>query len=462
LDLSVPGGQRRRAATIGFAVGLVLIAGLGVNGVIVARDATTAVTSVERSHSAIESLVEISARLGEARSVRRAYGLTGDVSYRDTFEEEVAMVPKRIASVRALTAEDPKQQHQIAELEPLVADRIARMSEQLATRDALGKDIPLDDAHSLANGQLDEAIRRHTNDLIAREHELLDQREADSSDRSGRATLFFAGSAAIAFVLLLSAFAINRYEIRERERAEAKTAGALAASIALNAELESFSYSVSHDLRTPLRAIDGFSQALLEDCGDKLDEQGKSHLDRVRAGTQRMGVLIDDILALSRVTRSKMELQRFDLSALAAEALAELRETNPEREVEVTIAPDLNVNGDPRLVRIVLDNLLGNAFKFTAKRTKAHIEVGATTEKGERALFVRDDGVGFDPRYAEKLFGAFQRLHDAKEFSGTGIGLATVQRIVHRHGGRIWAISEPDKGATFFFTLPGAEAREEV
>ncbi len=427
----------------------------------VAHDATSAVTSVERSHSAIEALVEISARLGEARSVRRAYGLTGDLSYRNTFEEEVAAVPKRIDSVRRLTADDPEQLRRIAELEPLVADRIARMRDQLATREALGKDIPLDDAHSLANGQLDEAIRRHTSDLIEREHDLLDRREADSSDQSGRAMLFFAGSAAIAFVLLLSAFAINRYEIRERERAEAKTADALVASIALNAELESFSYSVSHDLRTPLRAIDGFSQALLEDCGDKLDEQGKSHLARVRAGTQRMGVLIDDILALSRVTRSKMELQRFDLSAVATEAIAELRESDPTRELEVTIAPDLIVYADPRLVRIALDNLLGNAFKFTAKRATAHIEVGATTDNGERALFVRDDGVGFDPRYADKLFGAFQRLHEAKEFSGTGIGLATVQRIVHRHGGRIWATSEPDKGATFLFTLPGAEAAEE-
>ena len=261
-------------------------------------------------------------------------------------------------------------------------------------------------------------------------------------------------------MLLLSAFAINRYEIRERERAEAKTAAALVASVAVNSELESFSYSVSHDLRTPLRAIDGFSQALLEDCGDKLDEAGKSHLDRVRAGTQRMGVLIDDILALSRVTRSRMELQRFDLSALAAQAMTELRATDPTRELELTIAPALIVHADRRLVRIVLDNLLGNAFKFTAKRAKAHCEVGATTDKGERALFVRDDGVGFDPRYADKLFGAFQRLHEAKEFSGTGIGLATVQRIVHRHGGRIWATSEPDKGATFLFTLPGSEAQE--
>ncbi len=461
MDLSVPGGKRRRAATIGFAVGLVLIAGLGVNGVIVAHDASTAVTSVERSHSAIEALVEIMARLGEARSVRRAYGLTGDVSYRTTFEQEVAAVPRGITSVRALTADDPEQLRRIAELEPLVADRIARMRAQLATRDSLGKDLPLDDAHSLANGQLDEAIRRHASDLIAREHELLDQREADSSDQSGRAMLFFAGSAAFAFGLLLSAFVINRYEIRERERAETKTAGALAASITLNAELESFSYSVSHDLRTPLRAIDGFSQALLEDSGDKLDEPAKRHLDRVRAGTQRMGVLIDDILALSRVTRSKMEVQRFDLSAVALEAIAELRETNPGRELEVTIAPELIVHADPRLVRIVLDNLLGNAFKFTAKRAHAHIEVGAVTDDGERALFVRDDGVGFDPRYADKLFGAFQRLHEAREFSGTGIGLATVQRIVHRHGGRIWATSEPDKGATFLFTLSGSDAAEQ-
>jgi PAS domain S-box-containing protein len=228
---------------------------------------------------------------------------------------------------------------------------------------------------------------------------------------------------------------------------------------AVNRELEAFSYSVSHDLRAPLRAIDGFSQALLEDHLDRLDEEGREHLHRVRAAAQRMAQLIDDLLDLSRVTRREMRRERVDLSALAREAIEQLRKADPGRAVEAEIADGAVAEGDPHLLRIVLDNLLGNAWKFTAKRPDARVEFGTTTTgEGERAFFVRDNGVGFDMAYADKLFGAFQRLHGMTEFPGTGIGLATVQRVVHRHGGRVWADATPGRGATFFFTLTPKDA----
>jgi len=228
---------------------------------------------------------------------------------------------------------------------------------------------------------------------------------------------------------------------------------------AANKELEAFAYSVSHDLRAPLRSIDGFSQVLLEDYAEELDAQGKDYLQRVRRGSQHMAQLIDELLKLSRVTRGDIACERVDLSALAQKIAAELQKTQSEPQVEFIAAPGLIANGDARLLRLVLENLLGNAWKFTGKCAHARIEFGVlnSSDKARQAnkpvYFVRDNGVGFDMAYADKIFTAFQRLHGANEFPGTGIGLATVQRIIHRHGGRVWAEGTVDGGATFYFTL---------
>ncbi len=220
-----------------------------------------------------------------------------------------------------------------------------------------------------------------------------------------------------------------------------------------NRELEAFSYSVSHDLRAPLRTLDGFSQALVEDYGSQLAGDGEDYLQRIRAASQRMARLIDDMLLLSRLSRSEMRRDSIDLSPLATEVVENLREGEPDREVDVVVEPHLVASADPRLVRVLLQNLIGNAWKFTSKQQRARIEVAHAN--GDPGVFcVRDDGVGFDMAYADKLFGAFQRLHSAGDFEGTGVGLATVQRIVTRHGGRAWAESEPGSGATFYFTLP--------
>ncbi|HUB07205.1 MAG TPA: response regulator [Myxococcales bacterium] len=226
-----------------------------------------------------------------------------------------------------------------------------------------------------------------------------------------------------------------------------------------NRELEAFSYSVSHDLRAPLRSIDGFGRALVEDCADRLDERGRHHLDRIRAATQRMGELIDDLLALSRVSRSELRREPVKLSDVARSVMEELRRKEPERSATVELQDGLLVEADLRLVRILLENLLGNAWKFTAKKASPRIELGARVEfPGEPHFFVRDNGAGFDMAYAGKLFSPFQRLHSDKEFPGTGIGLATVQRIVDRHGGRVWAEGAVGRGAAIFFTLPSARS----
>jgi light-regulated signal transduction histidine kinase (bacteriophytochrome) len=225
---------------------------------------------------------------------------------------------------------------------------------------------------------------------------------------------------------------------------------------AANRELESFSYSVSHDLRAPLRTIDGFSQILLDEYASKLDATGRSYLDRVRAGSQRMAKLIDDLLELARVTRRDPQIRACDLTALALDITAELATADPGREISIKVAPGMVVAADAGLLRIALDNLLRNAWKFTSLKSGAVIEMDCVEAADGRTYFVRDNGVGFDMAYVNKLFGAFQRLHSESEFQGTGIGLALVQRVIRRHGGQVWAEAETDLGATFYFTLPAS------
>ncbi|WP_406696318.1 ATP-binding protein [Singulisphaera sp. Ch08] len=223
---------------------------------------------------------------------------------------------------------------------------------------------------------------------------------------------------------------------------------------ASNKELEAFCYSVSHDLQAPLRAIDGFSQELLASHAGQLDDQGRHYLERIRAGGQRMAQLIADLLQLSRLSRSEMQQQRVDLSGVAREVADDLRQREPGRDVSFVIEPGVSGFGDPRLLRLVLENLLGNAWKFTAKQPRATIAFERAETEGGRAYAVRDDGAGFDMAFAGKLFGAFQRLHSDRDFPGTGIGLAIVQRVIHRHGGRVWGEGAVERGASFSFTLP--------
>ncbi|MDH5259179.1 MAG: PAS domain S-box protein [Gammaproteobacteria bacterium] len=224
----------------------------------------------------------------------------------------------------------------------------------------------------------------------------------------------------------------------------------------MNKELESFSYSVSHDLRAPLRSIDGFSQALLEDYQDQLDELGRHYLTRLRTASQNMGELIDNMLILSRVTRHDIQQQTVDMSEIARTIAEGLKQQDEHRDVKIVIPDELKIQGDAHLIKIMLDNLIGNAWKYSSKTAHAVIEFGKSEKEGEDIYYIKDNGSGFDMKYASKLFVAFQRLHSAIDYAGSGVGLATVYRIINRHNGRIWAEATPDKGATFYFTLnPG-------
>jgi signal transduction histidine kinase len=283
------------------------------------------------------------------------------------------------------------------------------------------------------------------------------RRLSTNQDYSVRARTVGAGE----LQTLIDAFNEMLTQLQERDRSlqesrdqlEQRVRERTAALDASNQELEAFCYSVSHDLRTPLRAIDGFSQALLEDLDGHLDAHAASHLARIRAASQRMSTLIDDLLSLSRITRTDLVHKRVDLSALARSICDEYAVAQPDRRVIVSVEDGLEAMGDPRFLRQVLENLLGNAWKFTGKQPDARVEFLSCDVPDGRVYIVRDNGAGFDPAYAERLFGVFQRLHAMTEFPGTGVGLAIVERIVKRHGGRVWAESAVGQGASFFFTL---------
>jgi light-regulated signal transduction histidine kinase (bacteriophytochrome) len=242
---------------------------------------------------------------------------------------------------------------------------------------------------------------------------------------------------------------IRQLNLELEERVRLRTADLEAA----NKELEAFSYSVSHDLRAPLRAVDGFSQALLEDYGTGLPDEGVHYLQTIRKGAQRMGILIDDLLSFARLSRAPLSKQRVDTTKLVRDVIDELSSEKEGRRIDLRVHDLSPCHADPALLKQVWMNLLSNALKYTRKKDRALIEVGSHSENGENLYFVRDNGTGFDMRYADKLFGVFQRLHRNDEFEGTGVGLAIVQRVVHRHGGRVWAESILDHGATFHFSL---------
>jgi light-regulated signal transduction histidine kinase (bacteriophytochrome) len=276
--------------------------------------------------------------------------------------------------------------------------------------------------------------------------------------------LFVIGSALLLYLLLLryqgrnerafEAQRLARDEVRiMNEDLERRVIERTRQLEAANRELESFAYAVSHDLRAPLRSLSGFSQILLDTASDQLDDGSQKHLHRIQEACQKMSALIDDLLKLSRLSRSEFNARPTNLSQIATEAGNAVRERNPGKNVKLEIQPDIPVLGDARLLRIALENLFDNAWKYTARTAEPLIQFGSETRDDEQVYFVRDNGVGFDMAYASKLFVPFQRLHTEAQFAGTGIGLVTVQRIIARHGGRIWADARPAHGATFYFTL---------
>jgi signal transduction histidine kinase len=388
---------------------------------------------------------------------------------------------KALVEIRPLISDNPTQVTNLDTLSPLADKALNLLGEviQLRRDGKSGVDglKPVNDEARKITPPLTRALAN----MVSEENHLLETRTAEAGLTATKARRLQVGGGISAVVLLIFICLLFLREnsiranvegklehtnsqleqridqvtrdITERKRLEEGMRVRTAQLEIANKELEAFCYSVSHDLRAPLRAIDGFSQAVLEDCADQISSKGKEHLQRVRAASNRMAVLIDDLLNLSRITRTEMKFETVNISLLAGEIARELRAEQPDRKVEFVIAQNLRAKCDPHLVQVALQNLIGNSWKFSSKQEQTRIEIGYNNSNGNSSFYIADNGAGFDPAHAERLFGAFQRLHSVSEFPGTGIGLATVQRIINRHGGKIWAEAEVDRGATFYFTL---------
>jgi signal transduction histidine kinase len=409
----------------------------------------------QRSHDLIELLVGMATRLDESESGHRRYLVTGDESYLKAFHVLNERMPEYIRYVRELTQDIPEQRQHVDLLNRLIEKQLEAEQAAIELRVRTGfegvRSIALT---GVAKAELEEFHRIQTQ--MEHDENRAIHRRAVQSAAITRNTIGLLGIGLfLLFVLLASVYYLIRHDITERRRvaAELQRRGELLE--AANKELEAFSYSVSHDLRAPLRHIDGYASLLQKSALPLLDEKSSRYLQTISESATRMGQLIDDLLVFSRMGRQEMLHATVNLEQLVKSVLHDLRHDTQTREISWTIGALPEVKGDPAMLRQVFSNLIANAIKFTATRPLAKIEIGSDERSpAEMVFYVRDNGVGFDMQYAGKLFGVFQRLHRADEFEGTGIGLANVRRIVHRHGGRTWAESTLDQGATFYFSLP--------
>jgi len=434
---------------------------------------------VEHTWRVINQTELIMGSAKDAETGNRGYLVTGDEAYLQPYNQALHDLPIEIATFRSLTSDNPDQLQRISQMEAVLDQRLALLKEGNDLRAAGSSDA----VHSfVVNGtgklQMDH-LRSLADDMEGEERRLLAERTVDAQSDGTRAHYTVVVASGLDFLLIVFMFrylskerslriagditahnlAVSRAELVQRndeinalnttleQRVQLRTAELEAT----NRELEAFSYSVSHDLRAPLRTIDGFSLALEEDYAKAVDDTGRDYIRRVRNGVQRMGGLIDALLQLSRISRAEITRQTFDISDLATSVAAGLRDENPGRDITFNIQPGLLARADPKLTQVALENLLGNAVKFSSKKPVSIVDFGWDPEK--KAWFVRDNGAGFDMFYAGKLFNAFNRLHGDKDFKGSGIGLATVSRVVRRHHGDISADSVIDHGATFWFTL---------
>jgi signal transduction histidine kinase len=419
---------------------------------------------VTHTHLVVEKLQAVRIDITQAETGQRGYMLTGQDRYLELYGAGVNRARQDVKELRDLIADNRAGQEAIR-LKPLVEARLAELSDGIEVRKRSGL---LAGVEAVAKGNIGEQSMRQIAAQIGgmrqTEAQLLSRRleTAAASTRRMKAVIV-CGNALGILILLVAGFVIHREtgrlnlakeELKQvNERLERRT-GELSET---NIELESFAYSVAHDLRAPLRQIAGYSNVVLQDHGPKLDEEGRHYLEKVGDGAQKMGHLVDDLLSLSKVGLQELALRDIALDVLVQQVVRNLEPECSGRQIEWRIGKLSRAECDPGLMKQVFVNLLSNAVKYTGKRERAVIEVGQTGQNKQRVIFVRDNGVGFEMQYAGKLFGVFERLHKARDFEGTGVGLAIVQRIIRKHGGRIWAEAELDHGATFFFTLGSPE-----
>jgi signal transduction histidine kinase len=420
---------------------------------------------VRHTYLVVGKLQTVRIDITQAETGQRGFMLTGQDRYLKLFGAGVNQVRQDMTELRDLTSDNSGQQEAIQRLDPLIAARLAELGDGVEVRKRSGLLAGVEAVTRANNGEKWMGqIAAQIGEMRQTETQLLSRR-LDTAAASARKikVVIVCGNALAIFILVVAGFVIHRETSRRNraeqnlkhvnERLERRTADLSETNI----ELESFAYSVAHDLRAPLRHIAGYSNVLVQDYGPQLDEEGIRYLGKIGDGAQEMGRLVDDLLSLSKIGRQQLALQKTPLDSLLRQVVEDFAPECSGREVEWRIGALSSADCDPALMKQVFANLVSNALKYTRKREHAVIQVGQTKQNHERVIFVRDNGVGFDMQYVGKLFGVFQRLHKARDFEGTGVGLAIVQRIIRKHGGRIWAEAKLDQGATFFFTVGSPE-----
>jgi signal transduction histidine kinase len=442
-----------RKTLLGFivAVGLlVLVSGVAILAV---RGYGNSNRWLSHTHEVISELEGLTASLAQTDAARRGFLSSGDSTYLAERDAALSRMQSHLQSAWQLTIDNADQQARLRSLEGQLERRAAQVDNLIVLAQTQGLSAAqkaagveeIRQATLAADTKIDE-LQREENALLA------SRRGADASWATALIVIFVALLLTVTSVLAWLCLRVGT-EMRQRSRQAEALNRANTNLESANRELESFSYSVSHDLRSPLRAIDGYSLMLEEDYGPQLDETARRYIHTIRAGSQRMAALIDDLLTFSRLSRQSLNRQTVDMTTLARRAAAEVLESQPEPKPAVNIPQMPAVPGDPALLRQVWTNLIGNAVKYSSKSAVPEVQIRAAAEGHLIRYEVQDNGVGFDMKYADKLFGVFQRLHRPTEYEGTGVGLAICQRIVHRHGGRIWAEAASGQGATFYFTI---------
>jgi signal transduction histidine kinase len=415
---------------------------------------------VEHTHSVIVQLNKLASSITDAETSQRGFVITGQQLYLEPYTRVLAGLDGEIQTLKHLTNDNAQQQQRLNELEASVKQRLITLADAINKRSNEGFERAQQTIVAGRGKEQMDDIRRRVTEIEEVEETLLASRKATANASTKLTLATFGVGLAVSFVLLLLVFLLLNHQIAERREAEESVKRYADQLVAANEELEAFSYSTSHDLRAPLRHLAGYAQLLQRNTASQLDETSQRYVATIVESAQRMGQLIDHLLAFSRLGRSQIRMTDVSLSHVAREAINELQVEMNGREVDLKIGELPRVTADPSLLRLVFTNLISNALKFTSKAEKAEVEIGCTEQPGELIVFVKDNGAGFDMKYADKLFGVFQRLHRTDEFEGTGIGLANVRRIINRHGGRTWAEGRVGAGATFYFSLNTKPSRK--